>query len=214
MNETSKQSPNDQPGTNKIKSIIHDLKSTYLDSTSHANGHNLTNFQLEYNLQQKMMLILLNLASDPTVGHLVQKRRRELYEKTKLNMSKLQTHLQNQKFAKSQSNESHSNPLKVSSHSDKLNESKSFSSSSSSSTSSSHHDPLQTIDISPASIHRKDSYRRAQEQKLFLESNSNYLNKQTNAKIALTGRKVRTIQNNNSANASVGKDLDFFFLEF
>jgi hypothetical protein len=182
---------------------------------------NLTNFHLEFNLQQKMMLILLNLASDPTVSLNVQKRRRELYEKTKLNMAKLQNHLQNQKQFQSKSHHQqylidnnnfiNSNggsislhKLSSSSHGDRLNESKSFSSSSTTSTSSSSANNLLShtnnfitdqLEISPASIHRKDSYRRAQEQKLFLESNSNYLNKQNN-KIALTGRKVRTIPNN------------------
>ena len=32
------------------------------------------------------MLILLNLASDPTMSNMVQKRRREFYEKTKINV--------------------------------------------------------------------------------------------------------------------------------
>lgn len=52
-------------------------------------------------------------------------------------------------------------------------------------------------EISPASIHRKDSYRRAQEQKLFLESNSGQANKQNRF---LAARKVKNLLNTNDFN--------------
>lgn len=50
-----------------------------------------------------------------------------------------------------------------------------------------------SADVSPASIHRKDSYRRAQEQKLFLDSSE--LNSLGKHNRLTAGRKVKTIFN-------------------
>lgn len=43
----------------------------------------LDNLMLESEIKKKIMLVALNLASDPTVSHLVQRQRREFYERTK-----------------------------------------------------------------------------------------------------------------------------------
>lgn len=44
----------------------------------------LSNFYSEYDIQKKIMLLSLTLASDPLVSHSLQKQRREFYEKSKL----------------------------------------------------------------------------------------------------------------------------------
>lgn len=59
-------------------------------------------------------------------------------------------------------------------------------------------------EVSPASIHRKDSYRKAQEQKLFLESNC-VINKQNRYG---PGRKVRTLINQNSLSQNMFENLN------
>lgn len=43
----------------------------------------LENMMHESEIKKKIMLIALNLASDPSVSHLIQRQRREFYEKTK-----------------------------------------------------------------------------------------------------------------------------------
>ena len=44
----------------------------------------LSNFYAEYDIQKKIMLLSLTLASDPAVSQSIQKQRREFYEKSKL----------------------------------------------------------------------------------------------------------------------------------
>lgn len=53
-----------------------------------------------------------------------------------------------------------------------------------------------SADVSPATIHRKDSYRRAQEQKLFLDSSE--LNSIGKHNRLVAARKVKTIFNGNA----------------
>ena len=43
----------------------------------------LSNFNSEYDIQKKIMLLSLTLASDPSASQTVQKQRREFYEKSK-----------------------------------------------------------------------------------------------------------------------------------
>ena len=52
-------------------------------SINSATSNYLDNLLLESDIKKKIMLVALNLASDPSVSHVVQRQRREFYEKTK-----------------------------------------------------------------------------------------------------------------------------------
>lgn len=57
-------------------------------SMNNATSNYLDNLLLESDIKKKIMLVALNLASDPSVSHVVQRQRREFYEKTKKKVSK------------------------------------------------------------------------------------------------------------------------------
>lgn len=63
-----------------------EFRNTNLNSKSSLNSEKNTlidNICLESEIQKKVMFITLNLASDPHVSYIVQKQRREFYEKSK-----------------------------------------------------------------------------------------------------------------------------------
>jgi hypothetical protein len=170
---------------------------------------NKYHFQLildeEFETQKKIMFIALNLASDPNASPNVLKARRQLYEKSKLKYSKLE-----KKRELEQNSKLNFNLLPL--NTDISNKSSISPSTTTNTTTSSgnnnnnnhqqvqaklnsyfNDDVISMFDsISPASIHRKDSYRRAQEQKLFLENNINLANKSNRN---INGRRVKNIWN-------------------
>ena len=215
--EMSKLIGEDKSCIYSVVSMVSELKCMLneLEQNKHS-------FQLildeEYETQKKIMFIALNLASDPNATSIVQKARRDFYEKSKLKFAKLEMKRENDlklidnglaptSVTSTSSCSSSSSLLKPASqhhHSHSQNHTNNHNGSNS----SSKHSQLQTKlnsyfnddvismfdSISPASIHRKDSYRRAQEQKLFLENNMNLINK-TNRNI--NGRRVKNIWNEN-----------------
>jgi hypothetical protein len=66
----------------KIIKILDKFKVAFVD-TDFMKGEFNSKFLLEYDIQKKIMLISLNLASDPYVSSLVQKQRRKFYETSK-----------------------------------------------------------------------------------------------------------------------------------
>ena len=128
----------------------------------------------------------MTLASDPNATHLT--ARRNFYERTNKNFSKLEKSKENSEYYES----FQSNPNKIltdggiSSNNYNNNNNNKNTNSTNNTTESLIHSKLShyfnneevVVDlldnsVSPASIHRKNSYRRAQEHKLFFEMNNN-----------------------------------------
>jgi hypothetical protein len=182
---------------------------------------NKYHFQLildeEFETQKKIMFIALNLASDPNASPNVLKARRQLYEKSKLKYSKLE-----KKRELEQNNKLNFNLLLNADNSNKSSISPSTTTTTTTTTTTSssgnnnnnnhqqvqaklnsyfNDDVISMFDsISPASIHRKDSYRRAQEQKLFLENNINLASKSNRN---INGRRVKNIWNSSNNNSEI-----------
>ncbi len=66
----------------KIIKILDKFKVAFVD-TDFLKGEFNSKVLLEYDIQKKIMMISLNLASDPYVSSLVQKQRRKFYETSK-----------------------------------------------------------------------------------------------------------------------------------
>lgn len=178
--EMSKLITEDKSCIYSVVSMVNELKAMLNEFQQ-----NKYSFQLildeEFEIQKKIMFIALNLASDPTVTASVQKARREFYEKSKIKFSKLEQ----KKELEQKTIENGFNPNEIV----PLNEKQT----SKQVPNYFNNDVITMFDsISPASIHRKDSYRRAQEQKLFLENNTNLVHK---ANRNINGRRVKNIWN-------------------
>ena len=190
--EMSKLIGEDKSCIYSVVSMVGELKSML-----HEFEQNKHSFQLildeEYETQKKIMFIALNLASDPNATPNVLKARREFYEKSKLKFAKLEMKRGDDlKLMDGRLPPSSAHTLKSTSQ---TNGSHKHSQVQAKLNGYFNDDVISMFDsISPASIHRKDSYRRAQEQKLFLENNMNLINK-TNRNI--NGRRVKNIWNEN-----------------
>ena len=135
--------------------------------------------EIEFNIQKEIMLSTLSLASDINVNASLLKKRRDLYEKEKKKFNKLNVKLQHERAAMEleQLNEDR-NSMNMDQFRAELSNiaGKSL-----------------IVGGSPVSLHRKNSYRLAQEQKLFLESNCALVNKPNRNQIA---RRVKQLNNN------------------
>lgn len=75
---------------NDIINTIGDFRQ-HLFSNSQSKMELLSNFNSEYDIQKKIMLISLTLASDPSVSLVIQRQRRDFYEKSKLKVGLFQS---------------------------------------------------------------------------------------------------------------------------
>jgi len=76
----------DQFVMNDIINAIGDFRQ-HLFANDQSKVELLSNFNSEYDIQKKIMLISLTLASDPSVSLVIQRQRREFYEKSKLKVA-------------------------------------------------------------------------------------------------------------------------------
>lgn len=162
----------------------------------------LNELEMEYNIQREILLTSLSMASDPNTNLLALKKRRDLYEKEKKKFWKLDCKLQHERgiFEMEQYNMAEQNERNMNMDQFKVELSN---------ISSDQQTNGGANDGSPISIHRKNSYRLAQEQKLFLESNSNAGNKTTRN---VMSRKVKPINTNmNQPNGSGGGGINSIF---
>lgn len=67
---------------NLIKVLIDHRNNSHSTLSNNSNAY-LDNLLHESEIKKKIMLISLNLASDPSASYTIQKQRREFYEKTK-----------------------------------------------------------------------------------------------------------------------------------
>ncbi len=80
----------DRTQIDKILNVLMEFRSgNSITNTQNRNSY-LDNLCLESETQRKIMLLSLKLASDPTVNSILQKQRREFYEKTKRKLAKLE----------------------------------------------------------------------------------------------------------------------------
>lgn len=193
--EFAKIIPEDKACIYNIMSLIKDLK--YTVSESQQNQYSFQVFtDEEIEIQRKIMLMALNLASNPSANQL--KARREFYERSKKKFSKLENSKENKEYYESfsndlsQFNKTNSESTQKNNQSETTNDDSNCSRIQSKLSHYFNEDVVVDLldSVSPASIHRKDSYRRAQEHKLFLESNNvNKSNRNVN------GRRVKNILN-------------------
>lgn len=190
-----------------VMSLIKDLKYTVSESQQNQ-CQVFTDEDIE--IQRKIMYMALNLASDPAAPHL--KARRDFYERAKKKFTKLENSKENKEYYDSCSlsntqssdhmsqltsnsnNNSCSEPLITSSRNYRgESESSEFSNGFHQTKLAQYFNEDVVVDlldsVSPASIHRKDSYRRAQEHKLFLEANGSKANRNA------SGKRVKNILN-------------------
>ncbi len=123
----------------------------------------------------------LNLASNPSAVHL--KARRDFYERAKKKFSKLENTKENSEYYESfqlsqkihDTDTRNPNNLSIASRAESIDSDSNGSRIQSKLSQYFNEDVVVDLldSVSPASIHRKDSYRRAQEHKLFLENNPN-----------------------------------------
>ncbi len=83
LKEITTQAINDRVPMNALISALKEFKNSN-SINNHYKKEILSNFYSEYDIQKKIMLLSLTLASDPLVSHSLQKQRREFYEKSKL----------------------------------------------------------------------------------------------------------------------------------
>ena len=197
--EFAKIVPDDKACIYNITSLIKDLK--YTVSESQQNQYTFQLFtEEEFEIQKKIMFMALNLASDPNANQQLQKSRREFYERAKTKFSKLENIKENKEYYENYfSNQFNDQIVDTKSNSsESMNEFPGGGGGGGGSRLppklSQYFNEDVVVDlldsVSPASIHRKDSYRRAQEHKLFLENNSNLLSK-SNRNVA--ARRVKNI---------------------
>ena len=77
------QSSSDRLPMNILVNILKEFKSSHSANTQ-LQVNILSNFNTEYDIQKKIMLLSLTLASDPAVSQTIQKQRRDFYEKEKI----------------------------------------------------------------------------------------------------------------------------------
>lgn len=202
--EFSKIIPDDKACIYNVMSLIKDLK--YTASESQQNQYN---FQIateeEMEVQKKIMLMALNLASNPSANQL--KARRDFYERAKKKFTKLENFKENKEYYESYPNEL--NQI-MNTSTESMGKNSENSGSKIQSKLSNYFNEDVVVDlidsVSPASIHRKDSYRRAQEHKLFLENNKvNKVGRTTNSK------RVKNILNESKSqyNNNVRPEINF-----
>lgn len=151
------------------------------------------------------MLLALNLASNPATSHL--RGRRGFYERAKKKFSELENSKENSEyyetFQPNQQAAMHTATPNSTTHSFSSTENSSNCSKIQSKLSHYFNEDV-VVDlldsVSPASIHRKDSYRRAQEHKLFLENNPNV----TKASRPVNGKRVKNILNESKCSIQYG----------
>ena len=80
------QATNDRVPMNSLLAILKEFKNSHSTNNQYKKDV-LSNFYSEYDIQKKIMLLSLTLASDPAVSQSVQKQRREFYEKSKLKVN-------------------------------------------------------------------------------------------------------------------------------
>jgi len=168
-------------------------------SESQQNQYSLQVFtDEETEVQRKIMLMALDLASNPSATHL--KARRDFYERAKKKFAKLENSKENSEyyetFQSAETNSDHPYPHN-NNNSSIASRAESIDSDSGSriQTKLSHYFNENVVvdlldSVSPASIHRKDSYRRAQEHKLFLENSRNVAKARP-----INGKRVKNILN-------------------
>ena len=77
------QSSSDRLPMNILVNILKEFKSSH-SANNQLQVNILSNFNTEYDIQKKIMLLSLTLASDPAVSQTIQKQRRDFYEKAKI----------------------------------------------------------------------------------------------------------------------------------
>ena len=83
MKEIVEQASTDRLPMNALMNILNEFKHSH-SASNQLKVDIMSNFNSEYDIQKKIMLFSLTLASDPSVSPSVQKQRREFYEKSKL----------------------------------------------------------------------------------------------------------------------------------
>ena len=76
------QATSDRVPMHALVNILNEFKSSH-SANSQLKHEIMSNFNSEYDIQKKIMLLSLTLASDPSVTASAQKQRRDFYEKSK-----------------------------------------------------------------------------------------------------------------------------------
>jgi hypothetical protein len=88
-----------------IIKIITDFKQLY----NSYNEEYISNIELEYHIQKEIMLIALDLASNPYTSANEQRQRREFYEKSKKQVSKIEIKLRMERKSRNSTSPSSNN---------------------------------------------------------------------------------------------------------
>ena len=201
--EFSKLIPNDKSSMFSVLTILRELKEVL--NEYHQSKSTLRSYlDEEYELQKKLIFVALNLASDPSASQLIQKTRREFYQRAKVRFTNLEDKKNSieKNFPSNDVKSATGAVVQKNFNSETLKVPGKF-------PNFIIEDVPSLFDSSPPSIHRKDSYRLAQEHKLFLENNSSIIHKPNRP---INGRRIKNILSDRQFNCSVnntnGKELN------